>query len=117
MESLLLFAARAVLGLFLSSVFGVMLYLVMVPAVESIWKVGYINFALMGVVGVEQTVGDAEIQTLLLGCRLGRSFESFRQFRAELDGLKDHSQATSCRENPFAVLLFEPPLRTWVGCD
>ena len=52
MESLLLFAARAVLGLFLSSVFGVMLYLVIVPAVESIWKVGYINFALMGVVTI-----------------------------------------------------------------
>ena len=52
MEGLLLFAARTLLGLFLSSLFGVLLYLVLVPVVESIWKIGYINFALMGVVTV-----------------------------------------------------------------
>ena len=51
-EGLLLFAARAALGLFLSSLFGVLPYLVLVPVVESIWKIGYINFALMGVVTV-----------------------------------------------------------------
>ncbi len=52
MEGVLLFAARVLLGLFLSVVFGVLLYLVLVPAVESIWEIGYINFALMGVVTV-----------------------------------------------------------------
>ena len=48
----MLFAARAALGLFLSSLFGVLLYLVVVPVVESIWRIGYINFALMGVVTI-----------------------------------------------------------------
>jgi hypothetical protein len=46
------FAARAAVGLLLSSLFGVLLYLILVPVVESIWKIGYINFALMGVVAI-----------------------------------------------------------------
>lgn len=47
-----MFAARAAVGLLLSSLFGVLLYLILVPVVESIWKIGYINFALMGVVTI-----------------------------------------------------------------
>ncbi len=52
LQNLFVVAARAALGFFLSSVFGVLLYLITVPIVESIWKIGYINFALMGVVTI-----------------------------------------------------------------
>ncbi len=45
-------AARAALGFFLAGVFGVLLYLITVPIVESVWEIGFINFALMGVLTI-----------------------------------------------------------------
>ena len=51
-EQLAVLLARAALGLFLSGTFGLGLYIVILPVVESIWAIKDINFALMGVLTV-----------------------------------------------------------------
>lgn len=51
-EQLAILLARAALGLFLSGVFGLGLYILMLPIVQSIWQIKDINFALMGVLTV-----------------------------------------------------------------
>ena len=58
-EKLLLLATHTVLGLFLSGVLGLLLYIVMVPIVQSFWSIAEINFALMGVltIGFGASVG------------------------------------------------------------
>ncbi len=59
MEYLLIFAALAALGLFLSATLGLGLYIIALPIVQSIWEVSEINFALMGVliVGIGAAAG------------------------------------------------------------
>ena len=59
LEKLLLLVAHALLGLFLAGVLGLLLYIVMLPIVQSFWSVADINFALMGVltIGLGATVG------------------------------------------------------------
>ena len=47
-EQLIILVARAALGLFLSGVFGLGLYILILPIVQSIWEIKDINFALMG---------------------------------------------------------------------
>ena len=58
-EKLLLLVAHAALGIFLSGVLGLLLYIVMVPIVQSFWSVADINFALMAVltIGFGASVG------------------------------------------------------------
>ncbi len=51
-EQLLILLARAALGLFLAGVFGLGLYILLLPIVQSIWQIKDINFALMGVLTV-----------------------------------------------------------------
>ena len=58
-EKLLLLAAHAALGIFFSGAFGLLLYIVMVPIVQSFWSIADINFALLAVltIGFGATVG------------------------------------------------------------
>ena len=58
-EKLLLLAVHTSVGLFLSGVLGLLLYIVMLPIVQSFWSVADINFALMGVltIGFGASVG------------------------------------------------------------
>ena len=58
-EKLILLVVHTSLGLFLSGVLGLLLYIVMLPIVQSIWSVADINFALMGVltIGFGASVG------------------------------------------------------------
>lgn len=58
-EKLLLLMAHVALGVFLSGALGILLYIVMLPIVQSFWNVADINFALMGVltIGVGASVG------------------------------------------------------------
>lgn len=58
-EKLLLLLAHAVLGIFFSGAFGLLLYIVMVPIVQSFWSIADINFALLAVltIGSGATVG------------------------------------------------------------
>ena len=58
-EKLLLLAAHAALGIFFSGAFGLLLYVVMVPIVQSFWSIADINFALLAVltIGSGATVG------------------------------------------------------------
>ncbi len=58
-EKLLLLFAHAAVGIFLSGVLGLLLYIVMVPIVQSFWSVVDINFALLGVltIGFGASVG------------------------------------------------------------
>ena len=51
-EKLLLLVAHASLGIFLSGVFGLLLYIVTVPIVQSFWSIADINFALMAVLTI-----------------------------------------------------------------
>ena len=51
-EQLAVLIARAALGLFLSGIFGLGLYILILPIIQSIWEVKDINFALMGVLTV-----------------------------------------------------------------
>ena len=44
--------ARAALGLFLAGVFGLGLYILLLPIVQSFWQIKDINFALLGVLTV-----------------------------------------------------------------
>ena len=62
-EKLLLLAAHTALGVFLSGVLGLLLYVVMLPVVQSIWSIAEINFALMGVLTIGFGSG--------VGCFLG----------------------------------------------
>ena len=59
MEGLLLFAARTMLGLFLSGLLSVVAYLITVPVVLSIWALESVNYPLMAIltVGVAAGVG------------------------------------------------------------
>ena len=58
-EKLLLLVAHTALGVFLSGVLGLLLYIVLLPIVQSFWSVAEINFALMGVltIGFGASVG------------------------------------------------------------
>ena len=58
-EKLLLLLAHAALGTFFSGAFGLLLYVVMVPIVQSFWSIADINFALLAVltIGSGATVG------------------------------------------------------------
>ena len=58
-EKLLLLLAHAALGIFFSGAFGLLLYIVMVPIVQSFWSIADINFALLAVltIGSGATVG------------------------------------------------------------
>ncbi len=51
-EKLILLLAHVSLGLFLSSLLGLLTYIVLLPIVQSIWDVRQIDFALMGVLAV-----------------------------------------------------------------
>ena len=51
-EQLLILTARAALGLFLSGIFGLGLYILLLPIVQSFWQIKDINFALLGVLTV-----------------------------------------------------------------
>ena len=51
-EKLLILVAHAALGIFLSGVLGLLLYIVMVPIVQSFWSNVDINFALLGVLTI-----------------------------------------------------------------
>ena len=51
-EQLIILLARAALGLFLSTLFGLGLYIVLLPVVQSVWEIKDINFALLGVLVV-----------------------------------------------------------------
>ncbi len=51
-EQLVVLLARAALGLFLSGTFGLGLYILILPIVQSIWEIKDINFALMGVLTI-----------------------------------------------------------------
>ncbi len=59
LEKLVMLLAHASLGVFASGVLGLLLYIVMLPIVQSIWSVADINFALMGVltIGFGASVG------------------------------------------------------------
>jgi FtsH-binding integral membrane protein len=58
-EKLLLLCTHTALGIFLSGVLGLLLYIVLVPIVQSFWSIADINFALMGVltIGFGASVG------------------------------------------------------------
>ena len=58
-EKLLLLFAHVALGVFLSGTMGLLLYIVMVPIVQSFWSIVDINFALLGVltIGFGASVG------------------------------------------------------------
>ena len=58
-EKLLLLLAHTALGIFFSGAFGLLLYVVMVPIVQSFWSIADINFALMAVltIGFGASVG------------------------------------------------------------
>ena len=49
METAIVLLARTILGFFLSSILGLLLYVVTLPIVQSIWEIREINAALMGV--------------------------------------------------------------------
>ena len=51
-EQLLILLARVALGLFLAGLFGLGLYILLLPIVQSVWQIEDINFALMGVLTV-----------------------------------------------------------------
>lgn len=51
-EQLAVLLARAALGLFLAGVFGLGLYILLLPIVQSFWQIKDINFALLGVLTV-----------------------------------------------------------------
>ncbi|MXY21181.1 MAG: hypothetical protein F4Y49_07580 [Dehalococcoidia bacterium] len=51
-EQLAVLLARAALGLFLAGVFGLGLYILLLPVVQSFWQIKDINFALLGVLTV-----------------------------------------------------------------
>ena len=59
LEKFLVLIAHALLGLFAAGVLGLLLYIVMLPIVQSFWSVADINFALVGVltIGSGATVG------------------------------------------------------------
>lgn len=59
LEIILVVIARSLLGLFLSSVMGMLLYVVTVPVVQSIWEIREINAALVAVLvfGISSGVG------------------------------------------------------------
>ena len=52
LESLVVVIARTVLGLFLSALLGLLLYVITVPVVLSIWEPTFVNYPLMGMVAV-----------------------------------------------------------------
>ena len=58
-EKLLLLTAHVALGVVLSGAAGLLLYIVMLPIVQSVWTVAEINFALLGVltIGIGATIG------------------------------------------------------------
>ena len=58
-EKLILLAVHMSVGLLLSGALGLLLYIVMLPIVQSFWSVAEINFALMGVltIGFGASVG------------------------------------------------------------
>ena len=58
-EKLILLVVHMCVGLFMSGALGLLLYIVMLPIVQSIWSVADINFALMGVltIGFGASVG------------------------------------------------------------
>ncbi len=51
-EQIVVLLARAALGLFLSGVFGLGLYILLLPIVQSFWQIKDINFALLGVLTI-----------------------------------------------------------------
>ncbi len=51
-EKLLVLLAHAALGIFFSGAFGLLLYIVTVPIVQSFWSVADINFALLAVLAI-----------------------------------------------------------------
>ena len=63
LEKLIFLAVHISLGLFLSGVLGLLLYIVALPIVQSVWDVVDINFALMGVLAIGVGAG--------VGCFLG----------------------------------------------
>jgi hypothetical protein len=59
LEKFLVLIAHALLGLFAAGVLGLLLYIVMLPIVQSFWSVADINFALVSVltIGFGATAG------------------------------------------------------------